>query len=192
MAGPLDRDDLINGLREIILRAHQQNITGVSIRIVGGAALQIAYFDRPTTADLDAKIEPLDTVIAIAEEIARERDWPLDWLNDKATMFIPSWGRTVDWEPIFDDESVSISVAPIEALLAMKLLASASRPGRDTDDIVNLLRLNNIATIDDAEALFESFYPGDALAGRTIALLERIFSIGLPPAPPTPPRPDFN
>lgn len=192
MAGTLDRDDLIEGLREVVRRAHQQEITEVSIRIVGGAALRIAYFERSTTADIDARIEPIDKIIPIAQEIARERGWQPDWLNDKAAMFIPAWGREVEWKLIFDDENVSISVASIEALLAMKLLASANRPGRDTDDIVNLLHLNGINKVEDAEELFEAFYPGDVLHERTILLLERIFKIGLPPMPATPPPADFG
>lgn len=56
----LDREDLITGLRELILRAHADGLTGVSIRIVGGAALRLAHFERATTADIDAQIEPLD------------------------------------------------------------------------------------------------------------------------------------
>ncbi|MHB1173002.1 MAG: hypothetical protein ACYCZY_11050 [Lacisediminihabitans sp.] len=185
MSGPLDRQDLIDGLREVIRRARLLNITGVSIRIVGGAALRIAYFERATTYDIDAQIQPLDQIRPLVEEIARERGWPADWLNNKAAMFIPSWGRAVDWESLFDDANISISVAPIDALLAMKL--KAARPGRDTDDIVQLLGLNEITTVAAAEELFESFYPGDSLDDRTIALLERIFERGLPPKPATPP-----
>lgn len=104
-------------------------------------------------------------------------------------MFIPTWGRAVDWEPMFDDENVSISVAPLDALLAMKL--NAARPGRDTDDIAKLLSLNGIDSADAAEELFESFYPGDALPAPTVLLIERIFEIGLPENPQAPTPPEF-
>lgn len=60
MAGPLDLNDLVSGLREVVKRAHEAGIRDVSIRIVGGAALRIAYFERATTADIDAQIQPLD------------------------------------------------------------------------------------------------------------------------------------
>lgn len=190
MAGPLDRDDLIAGLREVVQRAYAAGIRDVSIRIVGGAALRIAYFERATTADIDAEIQPLDQLDPIINQIALEHDWPADWLNDKAIMFIPRWGRAVAWESIYDDENVSIWVAPVDALLAMKL--NAARPGRDTDDIVNLLSLNSIGNVAAAEQVFEDFYPGDALSERTIELLQRIFDKGLPPRPSAPPRPDFS
>lgn len=186
----LEREDLIDGLRELVREAHAQGLTGVAIRIVGGAALRLAHFDRDTTVDIDAQILPLDQVQPIIGQIAGRRGWPTEWLNNNAVMFLPSWGRGVDWETVFDDGDVSISIAPIDALLAMKL--NASRPGRDTPDIANLLVLNEIDSVDGAETLFESFYPGEALPEKALRLLANIFDIGLPPKPETPPRLDFN
>jgi hypothetical protein len=145
---------------------------------VGGVGLRLAYFDRATTADIDAQIEPIAQITPIVEQIALERGWPSNWLNNEAVGFIPAWGQTVDWEPIFDDENVSISVAPVDAFLAMKL--NAARPGRDTDDIAKLLVLNDIKAVDEAEAIFESYHLGDTFPVRTIKLLRRIFKLGLP------------
>lgn len=186
----LDRQDLIDGLREVVRAAREKGVTGVSIRIVGGAALRLAHFDRHTTADIDAQIEPMDRLMPIIEAIARDRGWSSDWLNNKAVMFLPTWGQAVEWEPILDDANVSIAIAPLDALLAMKL--NAARPGRDTDDIAKLLALNEIDSVANAENLFESFYPGDALPERTVNLLERIFLIGLPAKPQAPSSPDFS
>jgi hypothetical protein len=186
----LDRQDLIDGLRQVIRDAHEKGITGVSIRIVGGAALRLAHFDRDTTADIDAKIEPMDQLMPIIEGIAQDRGWRKDWLNNKAVMFIPAWGRVVEWESIMDDANFSIAIAPLDALLAMKL--NAARPGRDTDDIAKLLVLNDIDSVAGAESVFESFYPGDALPERTIHLVERIIRVGLPAKPSAPSLPDFT
>jgi hypothetical protein len=154
----LTREDLVDGLREVVHRAHAHGLTGISIKIVGGAALRLAYFDRETTADIDAQIAPLASITPIIEAIARDRGWPPDWLNDQAAMFIPTLGRSVEWESLLDDANISIAVAPIEALLAMML--HAARPGRDIDDIANLLVLNDIADIESAEELYESFTRG--------------------------------
>jgi hypothetical protein len=30
----------------------------------------------------------------------------------QAVMFIPTWGQPVDWQPVLDDEKVSIAIAP--------------------------------------------------------------------------------
>lgn len=85
---------------------------------------------------------------------------------------------------------MSISVAPIDALLAMKL--NAARPGRDTDDIAKLLALNDVSSADEAEAVFENFYPGDALPSRTLTLLKRMFQVGLPEKPDRPDTPKLS
>ena len=186
----LDREDLIDGLRDVVRAAHKTGVTGASIRIVGGAALRLAHFDRDTTADIDAQIEPLEKLAPIIETIARDRGWPNDWLNNKAVMFIPLWGQRVEWESVLDDSHISIAIAPLDALLAMKL--NAARPGRDTEDIAKLLALTDIGSVAAAETLFESFYPGDAMPDRTIELLQLIFSIGLPAKPPAPTAPKFD
>jgi hypothetical protein len=66
---------------------------------------------------------------------------------------------------------------------------SVSRPGRDLDDIAVLLTLNHIESVEAAEELYESFYPGDALRDRTVQTLNRMFRDGLPAKPSTPPPP---
>lgn len=192
MVAELDRDDIIDGLRDLTRRVRASGIRGATIRIVGGAALRLAYFDRPTTADVDARIEPLDQIEPFALQIADERNWPDNWLNDKAGQFVPEWGKAVEWQPMYDDESISIWVAPVDALLAMKLHAVQGRPGRDTDDVAKLLRLNDITSVGAAEAHYEAFYPGDAFSERTVALLEKMFRRGLPRRPDVPPAPDFT
>jgi len=54
----LDRQDLIDGLSELIRKARANGLTGISIRIVGEAALRLGHFDRGRTSDIDAWIEP--------------------------------------------------------------------------------------------------------------------------------------
>lgn len=64
----------------------------------------------------------------------------------------------------------------------------ANRPGRDTDDIRQLLVLCDVSTLAEAEALYEDFYPGDGLTDRAVAMVTRIFELGLP-APADAPGP---
>ena len=104
----LDRQDLIDGLREVVRQSHERGITGVSIRIMGGAALRLAHFERATTADIDAQIEPMNQIAPIVEQIGKDRGWSADWLNNEAVGFIPAWGRSVEWEPLLDDERVDL------------------------------------------------------------------------------------
>ncbi|WPO88041.1 DUF6036 family nucleotidyltransferase [Herbiconiux sp. KACC 21604] len=84
----LGRDDLVDGLRDVVGRLRERGAP-CGIRIVGGAALSLRYFDRRTTEDIDAKIHPSEATTVIAEEIASERGWPIDWLNSNASQFVP-------------------------------------------------------------------------------------------------------
>lgn len=182
----LDRQDMIDGLRELVRELHRQGEAG-GVRIIGGAAMLLRYYgERRVTPDIDAMIHPPAPALRIAGEIGRRRGWDDDWLNAKASTFIPI-ACDVGWEPLYDDEDVSVWVISAAALLAMKI--RASRPTRDDSDIAILLALTGTATIDEAEALYERFYPGELPKDAAYILLEDIFQAGLPEAPPPPPRP---
>lgn len=53
MGDSLDRDDIISGLRDLVGELHTAGEVA-GIRLVGGAALVIRYFDRRSTGDLDS------------------------------------------------------------------------------------------------------------------------------------------
>jgi hypothetical protein len=190
MASALDRDDIITGLRELIveLRAADQ-VAG--IRLVGGAALALRHFDRGTTQDLDSlHVRPGSDaeVAAAAARVARRHDWDPAWLNFEVTRAdaVPTLGREVEWETIHDQDGILIQVASQEALLAMKL--RANRPGRDTRDIRLLLGLCGIDTLEACEDFYEGFYPGDGLAPRAVNIVTAILAEGPPQVPESPPR----
>lgn len=177
------RDDLVSGPRDLIaeLRAAGEE---AGIRLVGGAALALRYFERRTTSDLDSlHVQPGsdDAVVAAASRVGDRRGWDPGWFNfavENADS-IPSFGsRAVEWDTIYDRDGIVIQVASKDALLAMKL--RANRPGRDVDDIRQLLALCEIATIDQAEAHYEGFYPGDGLTDRAVGIVERVLASGLP------------
>lgn len=191
MATALGRGDIIIGLRELVdvLRAAGE-VAG--IRLVGGAALALCYFDRGVTQDLDSlHIQPgSDAAVAIAAaSVALRHDWNASWLNFEVTRAdaLPTYGRAVEWETIYDEDGITIQVASKEALLAMKL--RANRPGRDTRDIRLLLGLCGIPSLEGAEVLYEEFYPGDSLSDRAVHMVTAILATGPVEPPETPPRP---
>ena len=185
----LSRDDMIDGLRDLVTRLNQHGST-TSIRIVGGAAMLLRYdADRRVTPDIDASIHSTVDVEAIAREISRTRGWPEDWLNSHASGFIPFAAEPL-WEPLYDDDTVSIWVASPGSLLAMKL--RAARPARDTDDIATLLAITSITTVEAAEELYEHYFPGELPPDRAYRLLGAIFAMGLPEVPTEPERPTFG
>ncbi|MBX3098759.1 MAG: hypothetical protein KF761_04200 [Salinibacterium sp.] len=184
----LNRDDLIRGLREVVALLRERG-EPAGIRIVGGAALSLRYFERRTTEDVDAKVHPVDAALAAAADIGAANGWPEDWLNTKADHFIPI-ANDVGWESLYVDGDVSIWVASAPALLAMKL--RASRAGRDDDDIANLLAICSVDNAVAAADLYESFYLGEVLPDKAVRMLGAIFTKGLPEVPDKPPRPDFG
>ncbi|MDJ1113407.1 hypothetical protein [Microbacterium dauci] len=189
MGTTLDRDAIIAGLRDLVSELRSAGEVA-GIRLVGGAALSLRYFDRRTTQDLDSlHVQPGSdaAVAAAAARVALAHEWAPDWLNFNVARVdaVPSFGRRpVEWITIFDDHGIVIQVASKEALLAMKL--RASRPGRDTDDIRQLLALCEIGTLDAAESHYDDFYPGDGLSDRAVAMVTRILELGLPVQPPAP------
>lgn len=75
MGDSLDRDDIISGLRDLVGELHTAGEVA-GIRLVGGAALVIRYFDRRATGDLDSlHIHPGsdDAVLAAAPTSAESR-----------------------------------------------------------------------------------------------------------------------
>lgn len=60
----------------------------------------------------------------------------------------------------------------------------ANRPGRDTDDIRQLLAICTIGSLEEAEALYEEFYPGEGLDDRAVQMVRAIFGRGRVMAPP--------
>jgi hypothetical protein len=180
----LTRADMIDGLTEIIRRLHERG-AHATIRIVGGAAMMLRYFeDRRVTPDIDASIHTDADLGELVREIATQRGWPPDWLNTTAAGFIPFTG-TRNWESLYDDDTISIWIATPSCLLAMKL--RAARRGRDDEDVAVLLATLDIRTVADAERIFEEHYPGELPPDRAYSMLEDIFAIGLPTvaAPPS-------
>jgi hypothetical protein len=185
-----DRDDLIGALRDLVteLRAAGEPI---GLRLVGGSALALRYFERASTRDVDVfHVRPGtdEAVASAARAVARRRGWDEDWLNFEVTNTAaePQYGKAVEWETIFDEDGIVIQVASAEALLVMKL--RANRPGRDTDDIRQLLALCEIDSVQAADELYEEYYPGESLPDRAWDMVVRILSEG-PLTKPDPPGP---
>lgn len=113
MSVSLERDDIIAGLRDLV---DELSAAGevAGIRIVGGAALALRYFDRGVTRDVDTlHVNPGSdsAVAAAAARVAARRDWDESWLNFEVARR-PS-GDDVevrDGEVPFDEEPVVFGV----------------------------------------------------------------------------------
>lgn len=146
--------------------------------------------ERGSTVDIDAELTPAEVILEASGHIAAKLGWPSDWLNDAAMMFLPSGfgSRTVEWIEIYNEDNVTIEVATAETLLAMKLNAVLLRGRREADDLAILLPLCSIASIDDAEAVFGSYYPGEEFNARAVAVVEYALAHARVVESPTTPR----
>jgi hypothetical protein len=182
----LARADLESALRELATLLLEEGMTG-DIQIFGGAALALGSFDRGTTTDIDARLRFDADIVGVLRLIAARRGWQDDWLNDAGKGFIPLYGREVEWLTIFERDGVTVQLASAEALLAMKL--NANRPGRDDEDIAQLLTICGVDSLGGAEEVFDAYYPGDCMSDRAIGMVEGILHAGLPARVEAPPAP---
>ena len=94
-------------------------------------------------------------------------------MNDKAQIFLPSGmgARGEEWETVYTSGTVTVKVASLDMLIAMKLYAAQRRARREYEDLRVLLAERGISSLAEAEALFESFYPDDGLNDTAYRIL---------------------
>jgi hypothetical protein len=167
----LDRATLLDVLRDLVRRLHERDIAA-GIRLVGAAAIALEYdHGRPQTHDVDAYLHPPEPILAAAAEIAAERGWRPDWLNTKALIFQSHHDDpSSDWRIVLQEGAVTLAVASAELLLAMKLLAS--RGSRDGEDIATLLAICEVRSLDEAQRIFDRYYPDDEIKPRGIRTID--------------------
>jgi hypothetical protein len=142
--------------------------------VVGGAAMVLAYAARPATRDVDAIWHPSREVRdAAARVAARHDDLAPDWLNDGVKGFLPGV-HPGERHVVYEGDSLTVSVASPEYLLATKLLAS--RVGRDEDDIRLLIDLCALTSVDQGIALISRYYGQRPIEAKVRFFLEEILA----------------
>lgn len=92
------------------------------VHVIGGSAMALLFpEDSETrfTTDIDAAVSPRPEVLGVVDKIAEEMGLSPTWLNANGTPFIPprSPGSAVP-------TGVTVTIATVEELIAMKLAAS--------------------------------------------------------------------
>jgi predicted nucleotidyltransferase len=159
------RDDIQDGLKRLGELAQAQGLH-IRLMLMGGAVMVLGYQARPSTRDVDAVIlAPREArlVRALAKQVAEERDWPEDWLNDGAKGYLVG----ISEGPIlFSAPGIEARAPALEQLLAMKL--SAWRDDLDISDARRLLK--EIAGRRDKDKVWQSLepylVPGDELTAQ--------------------------
>lgn len=170
------RTDLIKLLDKLAKRLNELEIKG-SLQIIGGAAIALKYAERPPTNDIDAEfISPnasQNELREVIEEIARVEGIPYDWLNDHAKVFMPH-NTEDDWIAFQISGEITIFVASAPLLLAMKL--RATRGLRDAEDILALLGICSISSLEDAKSIYARYHGTEPLTDKAITLIRKYFA----------------
>ena len=181
----LDRRSLVDAFRALGRLAWESGKT-VEIAVYGGSALMLSYDWRLATKDVDGVYEnDRATVRELAAEVAKERGWPDDWLNDGVKGFLSVLDSEEDVKTLYgefpssDAPGLRVFVPRPEYLFAMK--CRAMRVGgvdenADVDDIRRLAREIGIADVAEALDLVSSFYPRAQLQPKVQFGIEEILS----------------
>jgi Nucleotidyltransferase of unknown function (DUF6036) len=165
------RDDIMKLLNDVAKEAKRREVE-VSLFLVGGAAMALAYSTSRATKDLDGVFEPKSIVYEIAAHVAQRRpEYGLspDWLNDAAKSFMP--GEDADATTLFETVGLSVRIASPRYLFVMKALSAREA---DEDDLRILYPLCGFASAGEALDTVASGYPGRLLKASTQYLVEGI------------------
>ena len=179
MSAAFDRDALLDAFDQIG-RAASLAGTRLQIAVYGGSALMLASNFRFATEDVDvSELEyPLPEWLAVVvHEIAEKNDWQDDWFNDGVAFHLSLLvDRATDHLEFgtFPRDGTSpglvVSVPSAEYLLALKLKAARVmdplRGETERLDILNLMQVVGISTVEDAIVLLGKYFPVSAASSE--------------------------
>jgi len=159
------REEIQDGLTRLGEMAQAQGLH-VQLTLVGGAVMVLGYQARESTRDVDVVIlSPRDAQLVrkFAKQVAEERDWPEDWLNDGAKGYMVGIS---DGPVLFSAPGIEARAPSLAQLLAMKL--SAWRDDLDISDARRLLQeMGSGHNHDEIWKNIEPFLvPGDELTAQ--------------------------
>jgi hypothetical protein len=175
MTSPLNRDAVLDAF-DRIGRAAVQAGTKLQIAVYGGSALMLASNFRFATEDVDvSELErPLPEWLArVVRDIAEKNHWPEEWFNDGVAFHLsPLANQAADhlefgtFPRDGTPPGLVVCVPSAEYLLALKLKAirvtDPLRGETERLDILNLMQVVGISTVDEAIALLAKYFPVSA------------------------------
>jgi hypothetical protein len=179
MGATFDRDALLDAFDQIG-RAAALTGTKLQIAVYGGSALMLASNFRFATEDVDvSELEhpPPPWLAAVVDKIAKENGWHGDWFNDGVAFHLSSLAdRAIDhlefgtFPRDGTPPGLVVSVPSAEYLLALKLKAARVmdplRGETERLDILNLMQVVGISTVEDAITLLGRYFPVSAASSE--------------------------
>ena len=84
---------------------------------------------------------------------------------------MPDYGDP-EWLTVIQRGEVSVVIAPLDLMLAMKLYAGRGR--RDSEDVTALVQALGIESVSQARDVFETYYPHDELKATSARWLANL------------------
>lgn len=163
------RHEQVRPLIEELARRLAASGAASGVRVVGGAAISLHGLVRRPTRDVDAVFLHAGDVTPIILEMAEQFDLEHNWCNEAAKAFIPPVGLE-DWIEVHRSGDVTVSVASIDLLIAMKLFAN--RVSRDWDDLHLLLDAAGVTSVEQAQAIYERYHAQDVIPDSAVERLQ--------------------
>jgi hypothetical protein len=132
------------------------------VHVIGGSAMALLFPDDAETrftTDIDAAVTPRPAVLRLVEQMAVEMGLSPTWLNPNGAPFIPPRMKSAA-----SPTGVTVTIATVEELIAMKLAASREQ------DLFDLGILARHAGITDPERLVEIAF--DAYGEESLVLTD--------------------
>lgn len=146
--------EIIDLLSELNKRLKKRGVSA-SVFVVGGAAIAVTSDDNPRrTEDIDA-ITRDQAVIDEARAMASQRKLPDDWLNTRASSWMPPLPEGALQGG--DAPGLHITYATDEFLLATKLVAQRRKDAPDIVTLAKRLGMEN-ASADDLQQVIARYY----------------------------------
>jgi hypothetical protein len=175
----LSREDILRGLRRLDEMARAANQV-IDVSIYGGAALCLAFDVRASTRDVDAVIRNATQFVRTAvRAIARDEQWPEDWLNDGVKGFVSTSEdmRLMREFSASTGTGLRIFTPSPEYLFAMKCMSMRAEGldgSHDISDIEILADIAKIADVKEALEIVEQFYPASRIPPKVKFGVEEI------------------
>ena len=181
----LTREEILSGLGRINDFLRDRNVQG-EICLYGGACLCLAFAARNATKDVDAAFEPTSLIRKAAMEVAAERGWHWNWLNDDVKGFLSRRGSDgLELLASCEFSHLTVYAARAEYLLAMKCLAARMSESEsvefaeESSDLEDAVWLCHKLGITGQQRIMENvvaYYPDAPLPERTEIFIDEIMN----------------
>jgi hypothetical protein len=163
------KEEIRQYLGELNEELRSMDVKG-EICLYGGAVMALVYDARPDTKDVDAIFQPTQKIREAAARVGRAHGLKPDWLNDAVKGFLVPHPQRI----LLDLSNLKVFVPEPDYLLAMKAM-SARANTMDASDVVFLIDLLKMKSVNEVLNLIEKYYPREQIKPATQFFIEELF-----------------